>query len=115
MNTENMLKLADVIEKQEHVLETDYSGFNMAKYWHPCGTPSCIAGFASNEAGFTKRNALTFSRARKWLGIGDAIAERLFAPSERQLGFPMLNITPAMAAWTLRNLAETGEVVWRQP
>jgi len=112
MNTENILKLADIVERQEYSETLLSIGFNMSSYWHPCGTPSCIAGFASAQSGGTKSDGSTFSRAMKWLDINQDVARALFIPKGQ---FPVLaNITPAMAAWTLRNLAKMGHVVWRQ-
>lgn len=47
MNVENILKVADAIEKHE----LEWLGFNMATYYdadaeHACGTTACIAGWA---------------------------------------------------------------------
>jgi len=116
MNIANILKLADRIERQEHVSEFDNHGFNMSKCWHPCGTPSCIAGFAFSMSG--KRAGCTFTEARRWLGIDKDRQWDLFMPSSEwreDMGVKWLNeITPSQAAWTLRNLAETGEIVWKQ-
>jgi len=117
MNIKNMLKLADLVEKQKHV---DYhagseGGFNMGRVDHDCGAPSCIAGFAAVMAeadGVARpRNGNTFLMARKWLDIPVGLSWEIFAPP--QTGMALGDITPHMAAWTLRNLAETGRVEWK--
>jgi len=109
MNITNILKLADIIERQKHVETVSETGFNMSTYWHPCGTPSCIAGFAASQGGYANMDGWTFRGGMAWLGLDETTAARLFSPTELYL----TDVTPAMAAWTLRNLAETGEVLWR--
>lgn len=59
INKENIDKLIEVLEKTkyahvvelDHLTKTDPSTFNMATWYNPCGTPSCIAGHASVLAG----------------------------------------------------------------
>jgi len=117
MNTENILQLADEIERQEHAKTDEMKGwgFNMAYFRHDCGTPCCIAGFAAEHV---RRNVgeqveMITEVARKWLEIDRSTALSLFIPDvlERH-GVRLSDITPAMAARTLRNLAETGRVEW---
>jgi len=124
MNKERILKLADIIEVQDDASIHDYDGFSMSGYFHSCGTPACIAGFAmamefddysEGLKAKAKESAIgdevfgsfqDFVPAR-YLGLDDDLRSSLFAPER-----PLHNITPSMAAHTLRNLVETGEVVW---
>lgn len=116
MNKERILALADLIEKQPHV---DYSanfGFNMEDYRHDCGTPSCIAGWATALAhglneGNTPIEGSAHCTAVAFLSINSQDGMELFQPRgihPDEWG----NITPAHAAFTLRHLAETGKVDW---
>ena len=113
MNKERILKLADVVERQKHAKVSDSHGFNMGEFRHECGTPSCIAGWACalkkrDKTGMKEIDIDVFSQAKKYLGLSAYEADELFIPSS---GYWSL-ITPSQAAATLRNLAETGEVVW---
>jgi len=117
MNTENILQLADEIERQEHAKtdEMEGWGFNMAYFRHDCGTPCCIAGFAAEHVrANAKVNAKKETEvAREWLEIDRKTALSLFIPDMHERhGVRLSDITPAMAARTLRNLAETGRVEW---
>lgn len=116
MNRERILELADLIEKQPHVGTCDAAGFNMNRFVHPCGTPCCIAGWATWESlGRPQKieaddDCLIDEQATQWLGLQDMEAYDLFwMPGNLMLE----NITPSQAARTLRHLAETGEVVWQ--
>lgn len=124
-NKARLLELADIIEAQPHSDVTDEKGFCMAVWTHPCGTPSCIAGFAASlywkhygePAGPGRRTAWTAAAA--WL-TGIAV-ERvnadtregtyvLFIPKTARRS--LTEITPQEAALTLRKLAETGKIDW---
>ena len=115
MSIENVLKLA------EHIDGLDPQQYNQ-RLLASCGTPSCIAGHAVYLAGYwgaygpeengnpewTRKN-LGF--AANWLGLNFSDSQRLFTayPLKDEEWTP----TPQDAAWTLRHLAETGEVVWQ--
>ena len=119
MNTENILKLAETIEKSET--------YDQTRFAHICGTPACIAGHAALLAEpdgqmvaatercgphfkFSDGNIGYISQiAQTWLGLGDWSADELFQ------GWPFgedKEVTAAQAAQVLRHLAETGEVDW---
>jgi hypothetical protein len=125
MHTERILALADMLERRQ--LPEGLS-FNMASFISDpinpgCGTTCCIAGHAvvlskglayisdlyesSSNAG-----SVICRVAEDWLGLGTAVAGELFMPTLPG-GMKWCEITPEMAAWTLRNLAATGLVVWR--
>jgi hypothetical protein len=114
MNKERILELADIIEAQPHCFQMGASqGFGMNHFTHQCGSPSCLGGWAS----------ATFDPDYPSFETNHQIAESaenvldLFEKQARNLFFPEVyekygHITPAEAAGVLRNLAETGEVVW---
>lgn len=116
---ERLLYLADIVAAQEWTPASATSGFNMGWWFHPCGTPSCIAGFAAAESGMGGDIPVEV-RAIAWMTnstINNAIVMLdcwpntvglLFAP---KLYLPA--ITPARAAAVLRHLAETGEIDWK--
>ena len=117
MNKKRILALASVIETMPHVMaDRGYVvGFNMHSYTHNCGTPACIAGFAVMLAEKKSPNYKIkvadrqFSHmAGRFLGITIEQTAILFFPRHKKRE----EITPAEAAATLRNLAETGEVDW---
>lgn len=110
MNKERMLQLADVIEKLPHVQEENKTdpgrSFTMNDFSYECGTPACIAGWATALA-TGKENIQEFapcSTAARWLEIDVDWADNLFMPD-----VPLRRITPQMAATVLRTLAEKGE------
>lgn len=121
MRTDRILALADLIEKQPHTNDDDAEGFTMGVYFHNCGTPSCIAGWAMAME-FNDYSEKLRRKAEKsfgdacgpfedripgnFLGITPRQEGELFAPRNRS------DITPTQAAATLRRLAETGEVKW---
>jgi hypothetical protein len=119
VNVERILALADLIEKQPHTKIEDDSGFNMDRYRHDCGTPACIAGWAAsvesgNIGGYIPGAGYTWATAQNFLGLRETQAQHLFAPYGADFDlYDWVDITPKMAATTLRNLAETGEVNWR--
>lgn len=114
MNKENILKVADAIER--HTIPD--LGFNMGswvdrrahedKSGHNCGTTACIAGWATAVAGGNLAK-LSISEVRDeaiaYLGVTRDQAFWLFAGFR---GDP----EPPEAVATLRNLAETGKVNW---
>ena len=116
MNEENILKVADAIER--HSIPD--LGFNMEllrgaadeRYpdlsGHNCGTVACIAGWALAVAG--KDGG--FEAAAEFFGFKDQEEEEsydfpLFFP-----GSPHYGTTSSQAVAVLRHLAETGEVDW---
>lgn len=128
MNKENILLVADAIEK--HSIEG--LGFNMGDFishrhddlsGHDCGTTACIAGWAASIAKeFTNGEQLysfhfgTSIRgtAARFLGLTDAdIVYKLFTPDQTDLGKPSpYTADSAKAVRVLRHLAATGEVDW---
>lgn len=112
MNNERILALADLIEQQPHTTPGAPSGFSMASYQHHCGTPACLAGwtvhtFCDGLDGLD--NGLIRALARDRLGLSDGVADDLFIYTD---GLPLDAITPPHAAFTLRHLADSGEVDW---
>lgn len=118
LRKERLLALAKVIEQQPHVIGPAPGGFSMAAFFHPCGAPSDIAGFAAllSCKGVLPPDFASgwdaMKLARDYLGLDAYEAEILFRPNERVIGETWLTITPAQAAQTLRHLAETGSVDW---
>ena len=107
-----ILQIADDVEAN--------AGFDMRTYYHDCGTPSCIAGFAharAVDAGMADVGETTAYRtsdaASEYLGIPQARA--LFSPRTDTDGVSFMSggITSAHAAACLRKLAKTGEIDWR--
>lgn len=126
MNKENILELADVIEKQS----IPDLGFNMAYYFaddyndysgHRCDTTACIYGFAMTimcsgdylDARFS--SAISYYDVDEWLGVDVTMGARIryYLDAVRNSdGRPVVEITPHQAARTLRHLAETGNLDW---
>lgn len=99
MNTERILKLADVIEESET--------YDQTQFFHPCGTPGCIAGHAVTMLGSDEKGPNTSEIAREELGLDEVQATALF------FVWPFtINPTAKQAATVLRHLARTGEVDW---
>jgi hypothetical protein len=116
MNKERIQALADLIEKQPHTDIADATGFNMDDYRHQCGTPACIAGWATamaddNPAGDEPIHGSPHYRATKFLDIGSEVGFHLFQP-QTMSAYQWHLITPAQAAATLRHFANTGVVDW---
>ena len=113
MNKENVLKLA------EYMKALPDNEYDQRYYSHPthtpgvdCGSPSCVAGHAAFISGRWKSPMEgSFAIAGDWLGINWIEAKSLFSP--KPYGEGDWNPKPQDAAWTLRHLAETGNVVWR--
>jgi len=122
MNIKNMLKLADLVERQEYSETLLSIGFNMSSCWHPCGTPSCIAGFASAQSGGTKSDGSTFSRAMKWLDINQDVARALFIPKGNSLSWQTsrpqwphgrLGTLPKREGWNGNRINKPELTYWR--
>lgn len=124
MNKENILFVADLIEKQPKTEIHSKSGFTMEFYVHDCGTPACIAGWAvaanrgmggnddiRSAAGEKSTIRTVSEEAREYLGIDEEVGEALFLGFESRID--LRKITPMQAVDVLRNLAETGEVDWQ--
>ena len=110
MNIENVLKLA------EHMESLKPEEYDQRYISHPrpeCGTPACIAGHAAWLAGRWRdpEEPNVLFVARDWLGITTVETSSLF--HQKPYGEGDWLPKPKDAAWTLRHLAETGEVVWR--
>lgn len=140
MNKENILRVADAIERGELVKRG--IGFNMAQFAQPanpdrmeardlidgCGTVACIAGWAYAirfPSAKPYRLIEIMERERKggdgfhhripdvaaeFLGLSERDGRELFR-SRGDL-WTLSNITPAHAVAVLRHLAETGKVDW---
>ena len=115
MNTERIIELADHVEKLEHVHSTPPlsmfgKAFDMGIWKFRCGAPACTAGhtvylWAWND---DFDNLAIECQARVLLDLDVETADELFTPPD----ICSDDVTPAMAAAVLRNLALTGEVVW---
>lgn len=112
MNINNINRLADVIEVQEHTNREAASGFAMNVFFHTCGTPACIAGWADYLSGAEwygdARTDEVEERAAEWLDLESDQAYSLFWAGNLDLRL----ITPKQAAAVLRHLAVTGNVDW---
>lgn len=124
INTQNVLDLADLVEKQPKADASHRDGFTMESFVHDCGSPACIAGWAAFMA--IGKDSKEYKRlfvdpeyinsadgmndlemtAQDFLGIDRQLATDLF------WGNTSPDVTPKEAATTLRNLAETGKVSW---
>ncbi len=118
MHKERILALADVIEELE--FDPRFSkekavekAFGMNNYQYSCGSPSCIAGWAGHLGrleGFEFETSGSFAKGAEYLELSDSVADNLFlAPGSR---YELDSLTPAAAAWVLRNLTVTGKVAW---
>lgn len=125
MNKENILKVADAIERHsvrglgfnmgawldDTGCRVDFSGFN-------CDTTACVAGWAvAVQTGINFAHDLRFNiipeddfyeRAREFFDIDDILAHALFYRLSRNIDVA----TDKQAVATLRRLAETGKVYW---
>lgn len=113
MNTENLLRVADAIEKHE----VPGLGFNMASFeseyrrdmsGRSCGTTACIAGWTDTV--FGRRIRGSDGRARSDLGLSFDEATDLFyaGPS----GIDLERVTAGQAICTLRYAAAHGRIDW---
>ena len=126
VNVENILRVADAIEKHE----IPWLGFNMGDWFnringtdysnHGCKTVACIGGWANvlqistAEDDYSREKSLPESiwdteLAREWLGLSEEQAKALFYPA----GYidPLIYSLPRAVA-ALRHLVATGEVNW---
>jgi len=116
MNTDRILALADLIEKQPLTDSIAADGFYMGSYTHECGTPSCIAGWAAWESlGRPAHMKLNdewgvSDLAAEFLGISDEQRRSLFLMSNSNRSYH--GVSPTEAAAVIRRFAATGEVDW---
>lgn len=115
MNTDNIRRLADVIEAEPHTDREAASGFTMMCFFHTCGTPACIAGWADTLSGADDWSGATRTdcveeRAAKWLGLAASQAYALFWGGTEIKD--LKSVSPTHAASVLRHLADTGRVDW---
>lgn len=127
MNRENLLRVADAIEKHE-IADL---GFNMCDFigdgyidrsGHECGTTACIGGFA---AALLRNHKDASDLQMYWddpetrslrddgaafLGLNGFEASDLFGGTPRALNFD--DVTPAMAVATLRYAEEHDVIDW---
>ena len=121
MNKENILALAEVMEglryRDWRNQEGEYvqHGFNMTMYRFDCGTPACVAGYAASLSDDPECQLMdVFETAQAYLGLDRETAVDLFFGDGDTID-ELNYLQPQDAADTLRKLAETGEVSWRQP
>ena len=126
MNKANIFELAEYIEELEpeqynqryiaHPSAGDYARIATADVAASdaigveCGTPSCVAGHAAFLSGEWGTDVPAIRAAAIWLGLNPQQAHDLFKP----IPYRSPGWTPNTqdAAWTLRYLAETGDVRW---
>lgn len=135
MNTERILLLADFIESlPDERLDMRYwasdpegeedLGQPTCTILHNCGTAACLGGytealfnptrtsFCGTRGLWSPEDPLPSDSAGTLLGLTVAQAHNLFMPPHANGAWDC--ITPAIAADTLRRLAETGQVEWGQ-
>lgn len=117
VNVTNVKTLADIIRQQPHVSAEHETGFDMSVWEHDCGTPACIAGWASSLACPEGRPKTSYGRtmdaeevANIWLDLTYQEGSDLYIASG--LNVELSRITPEQAATVLDHLAETGKVDW---
>lgn len=77
MNNENLLRVANTIERFPDQFNMGSWGYNFTP--HTCGTVACIAGFAAHLAKENKDECVViFSTAASYLGLDPDDAESLF-------------------------------------
>ena len=121
MNVERIRELADVIEKQPDANRNDEGlGFAMSDFFHTCGSPSCIAGWASHLFMSDEQCPDFYSTDDVLADVLDIkISEAIYlscpendwANAFALVGEPG-HVTPAHAAAVLRHLADTGKLNW---
>lgn len=119
MNKERILAVADKIEKLPHkrddniLSHENVESFSMISYTTNCGSPQCIAGWVNHLYGkfppeeMAKCDFDHLHKAAELLDINEQQAWELFHPNGT-----WRFITQTQAAQTLRDLAETGSVIW---
>jgi hypothetical protein len=109
MNIDKIKALQAVIAVQPHVKPEDSSGFNMDFMRHPCGTPSCMAGW---DAFINSRPSCGTELFAESLGISHETAGELAFAWEYDGN--MSDITPAQAVQALQNVIDGCDVkgVW---
>jgi len=137
MNRENILAVADAIEKHSIpdlgfnmgwlISASDGRSYKADRSGKGCGTVACIAGHAyALQHGVMRLPAEQhhFDQQADWLGLSKSEARELFfagSVCEIQRAADggwvdakaeLTTITPSQAVSVLRHLAETGEVDW---
>lgn len=114
---DRILRLASTVELQPDVPEGSDSGFSMTDLTHPCGTPSCLAGWCLEQMHAEEFNVDVMT-PEDYLGLPRF--HDLFIPESDQCGYGWAenpgsphHITAKHAAECLRHYADTGEVNWR--
>lgn len=101
--------LARLIEELPHAPEGVDAGFSMQRFAHPCGSPSCIAGWAASLLGRSVKNASPVDLSL-FLGCTLADSNWLAYGYFRQLPtiaqVNLFEITPTEAAAAIRQLAK---------
>ena len=116
-NVENCQLLLDTLRSLPEIGDND-NGFDMRNYKHTCGTPSCMAGFATwlkqGQPDYITTSAWDIAaEASDWLGIPEEEALQLFIPyDEDDLDGLDDDITPQEAAEVLQNYLDGGVVDW---
>ena len=113
MKPENLLKVADLIEKAAADPKAPVA-FDMLTFSNTCGTAGCIAGFAviaekGLRAFWHPLDSISLT-ATRYLGLTVSEADALFYGDDLFLH----DITPAMAVATLRRAARTGKIKWHR-
>lgn len=104
MKIKRIEALQELISKQKRTNYSSSAGFNMNWIFHSCGTPSCIAGFASTMKGFSKRKGVRYDvEVAKFLNIPEDTACRLCYPKFKH-SVTWDKITPRMAVKALENV-----------
>ena len=123
MIKDRMLKLAD------HVEESDWAFYQQSIYFHPCGTPACLAGHTAvlfevptptcvlkpdYSRKYYREVGKFQDRCRQALGLTFAQGSALFEshPFRDEIGIPSYRPNALDAAVTLRHSVETGQVEW---
>lgn len=116
MNHRNIKKLITRLKKTTPTPSDETGtvklGFNMEDFTHECGTPACIAGWATsmsrNQNEFANRGAINFSsEAAAWMGLDfDWCTSHLFYPHAWE---NWEAIEPKHAVKALENILKAGE------
>lgn len=137
MNKENLLKVAELVEKGSHKFNGIHAAFNMANWIevdidkdiplylaykkrtdvedpHVCNTTACIAGFAALLSDYeTFKHADCITPADE---IVSAAREYLGLTEEQAedlfCGYTSGYVTGPQAAKVIRNFVETGKIDW---